>query len=128
MIKDRRPVLGWLTLLGMTPWLKAHKRENPVKDKREVHLSNPATLSKPNGYSHIAKVSSDFRQPQLPVSIKIGNTTATIQKIEAVPGNVAGLLRITALVPESVAPGPAVPLILTVGSSSSPAGVTVAVK
>src|SRR5437588_11239786 len=58
MIKDRRSVLGWLTLLGMTLWLKGQKRENPVKDKREVHLSNPATLSKPNGYSHIAKVTS----------------------------------------------------------------------
>jgi enamine deaminase RidA (YjgF/YER057c/UK114 family) len=32
------------------------KEETTVNQKCEVHIHNPATLSKPNGYSHVAEV------------------------------------------------------------------------
>ena len=58
-MQSRRWVVHrFLPMLGLAPWLSAQKKENAVKDKRDVRLSNPATLSKPNGYSHVAEVMS----------------------------------------------------------------------
>jgi enamine deaminase RidA (YjgF/YER057c/UK114 family) len=59
MTSRRWIVSKWLPLLGTAAWLNAQsKKENAVNGKREVRLHNPATLSKPNGYSHVAEVVS----------------------------------------------------------------------
>src|SRR6266403_1921407 len=59
MTSRRWIVSKWLPLFGTAAWLNAQsKKENPVNGKREVRLHNPATLSKPNGYSHVAEVVS----------------------------------------------------------------------
>lgn len=58
-MQSRRWVVHrFLPMLGIAPWLSAQKKENAVKDKRDVRLSNPAMLAKPNGYSHVAEVMS----------------------------------------------------------------------
>jgi uncharacterized protein (TIGR03437 family) len=44
------------------------------------------------------------------------------------PGATAGLVQVNALIPESVTPGGAVPVTITIGGVTSQAGVTVAVK
>jgi uncharacterized protein (TIGR03437 family) len=44
------------------------------------------------------------------------------------PGFTAGVMQVNALVPESVAPGNAVPVTITIGGVTSQAGVTLAVK
>jgi uncharacterized protein (TIGR03437 family) len=44
------------------------------------------------------------------------------------PQSVDGLLQVNAIVPVSVVPGTAVPLVLTIGGVNSPDGVTIAVK
>jgi uncharacterized protein (TIGR03437 family) len=67
-------------------------------------------------------------QPVLGVSVKIGSTAAVVQSVAPVPGQVAGLFKLIAIVPPAVAPGPSVPVVLTVGSSSGPSGVTIAVQ
>jgi len=67
-------------------------------------------------------------QPVLGVSVKIGSTAAVVQSVAPVPGQVAGLFKLIAIVPPAVAPGPSVLVVLTVGSSRGPSGVTIAVQ
>jgi uncharacterized protein (TIGR03437 family) len=67
-------------------------------------------------------------RPQLPVKVLIGGVEAEISYAGAAPGMVAGLLQVNARVPAGVAPGAAVAVELRVSDTSSPAGITMAVK
>ncbi len=62
-------------------------------------------------------------KPNLPVSVQIGGQPAVVQYAGAAPGNVAGVFQINAVVPLAAAPG-ALPLVVTIGSHSSPSNVT----
>ncbi len=70
---------------------------------------------------------STLPKPALPVSVKIGGQPAEIIYDGAIPGQVAGLLQINARVPAGLAPGPQ-PVVVTIGTASSQANLTVAVK
>ncbi|HUD98499.1 MAG TPA: glycoside hydrolase family 44 protein [Bryobacteraceae bacterium] len=58
----------------------------------------------------------------------IGSVTAMVSYCGEAPGATAGLVQVNAQVPESVTPGPAVPISINIGGLTSQAGVTVAVK
>lgn len=66
--------------------------------------------------------------PILPVSAQIGGIDAEVLYAGAAPGLVAGVVQVNCRVPQSVAPGGAVPVGITVGTASSPAGVVMAVQ
>lgn len=68
-----------------------------------------------------------MRTPVAPVSLTIGGQPATVIYAGSTAGDVAGLMTIEAIVPANSASG-AAPVVLTVGSASSPAGTTLAVK
>jgi uncharacterized protein (TIGR03437 family) len=70
---------------------------------------------------------TDLKQPQLPVSVSIGATTAQLTYFGSAPEAVTGLFQVNAIVASGVATGPAVSMMLTVGSASSLAA-TIAVK
>jgi uncharacterized protein (TIGR03437 family) len=68
--------------------------------------------------------------PQIPrpvadVSVTIGGKSAAVRYAGGAPGQPAGLMQITAAVPEDV--GNSAPLVLTVGDASSQTGVTIAI-
>ena len=67
-------------------------------------------------------------RPLLPVSVLIGGRQAQVQYAGSAPGLVAGALQINAVVPADVASGNAVPVVVTIGSASSQANVTLAVQ
>jgi uncharacterized protein (TIGR03437 family) len=67
-------------------------------------------------------------RPQLPVKVLIGGVEAELLYAGAAPGMVAGLLQVNARVPAGVAPGAAVAVELRVSDTSSPSGITMAVK
>lgn len=71
---------------------------------------------------------SILAQPTLPVSVQIGGAEAEILYAGAAPGLVAGVVQVNCMVPEDVVPGDAVAVELIVGSTSSPPGVTLAVR
>jgi uncharacterized protein (TIGR03437 family) len=70
---------------------------------------------------------STFPKPVLPVSVTIGGQPATLAYFGAAPDETAGLLQLNVVVPQNIAPGNAA-VVLTVGSASSQAGVTIAVN
>lgn len=67
-------------------------------------------------------------KPLLPVSVRIGGVEARVLYAGAAPGLVAGVLQVNVQVPEQVAAGSAVPVVLKVGEAESQAPVTMAVK
>jgi uncharacterized protein (TIGR03437 family) len=66
--------------------------------------------------------------PSLPVSVTIGGMTLNgLQFVGGVPGQVAGLLQINAVIPTGVTPGSTVPVVIGVGGATGQPGVTIAV-
>jgi uncharacterized protein (TIGR03437 family) len=73
-------------------------------------------------------IGSDTKKPVQPVSLTIGGIGAVVVYDGSAPNAYAGLFLVKAVVPQNVTPGPAVPIVLTVGNAQSQKGVTVAVK
>jgi uncharacterized protein (TIGR03437 family) len=69
-----------------------------------------------------------LQTPVLACAATIGGQPASIQYCGAAPGETSGLLQINAQVPQSVIPGGSVPVTITIGTTQSPAGVTLAIK
>jgi uncharacterized protein (TIGR03437 family) len=67
-------------------------------------------------------------QPVLPVTVTIGGQTAVVQYAGGETGMVAGVMRIDAQIPRGIVSGPSVPVVLQVGTASSPSGVTIALQ
>ena len=70
---------------------------------------------------------TEFPKPVLPVKVTLGGIEAEVAYFGVAPFLVSGLFQANVKVPAGVTPGD-VPVIITVGTASSPAGVTVAVK
>jgi len=66
--------------------------------------------------------------PLLSVSVSIGGTTVTPNFAGGAQGEIAGVIRIDVAIPAGITGGPAVPVMVTVGASSSQQGVTIAVQ
>jgi uncharacterized protein (TIGR03437 family) len=64
----------------------------------------------------------------LSCSATIDGQSATVSYCGEAPGSTAGLVQVNALVPESVTPGGAVPVTISIAGVTSQAGVTLAVK
>lgn len=66
--------------------------------------------------------------PNLAVTVTMGDIVCVTNYVGAAPGLIAGALQINAQVPAGVTPGPSVPLVVTIGGVPSRPGVTLAVK
>jgi uncharacterized protein (TIGR03437 family) len=71
---------------------------------------------------------SALKLPVLPVTVTFGGVNAAVQYAGSAPGAIAGLLQINAVVPQDLFPGPAVPIVVSVGAAQSQAVATIAVK
>ncbi len=67
------------------------------------------------------------RSPNLPVKLTIGGQTAQVISAGTPVGTLSGVMVISAVVPTGLAPGP-VPVVLTVGSTTTTQTVTISVK
>jgi uncharacterized protein (TIGR03437 family) len=65
--------------------------------------------------------------PVLPVTVTIGGKPAAVNYAGASPGSVEGVIQVNAQVPAGLTPG-SVPVVVQVGTSSTQAGVTIAVS
>jgi uncharacterized protein (TIGR03437 family) len=73
-------------------------------------------------------VNAPLRRPLADVRVEIGGVAARVDYAGSAPQFVSGVLQINAVVPESAPVGPSVPIRVTIGSVTSPANVTVAVR
>lgn len=63
-----------------------------------------------------------------PVTATVGGVDAQVQYAGGVPGLVAGVLQVNVLVPQGVATGDSVPIVLSMGGQSSQANVTLSIR
>jgi len=76
----------------------------------------------------IPAVSTALKTPVLRTRVRIGGIESEVQYAGSAPFLVSGTFQVNVKVPAGVTPGPAVPVELIVGETSSAAGVTVALK
>jgi uncharacterized protein (TIGR03437 family) len=69
-----------------------------------------------------------IKTPVQPVALTLGGVSAAVTYAASAPGQINGLFQVNAVVPQSLTPNSALPIVLTVGSTQSPANATVAVK
>jgi uncharacterized protein (TIGR03437 family) len=62
------------------------------------------------------------------VTLTISGVTAQVLYAGNAPGEVDGIVQINAIVPQSVTPGVALPILVTIGGVTSQAGTTVAIR
>ncbi|MBI3665354.1 MAG: SBBP repeat-containing protein, partial [Acidobacteria bacterium] len=67
-------------------------------------------------------------RPRLPVSALVGGRPAEVLYAGGAPGLVTAVLQVNVKIPNSVAPGDAVPVVLTIGNAASQTGITLAVR
>ncbi|MGB9457387.1 MAG: hypothetical protein WCB12_15170 [Bryobacteraceae bacterium] len=75
----------------------------------------------------VALVASPLPPPPS-VTVQIGGQAATVSYAGNAPGFVEGALQVNAIVPTTVAPGNAVPVVIMVGTAASSATATIAVQ
>jgi uncharacterized protein (TIGR03437 family) len=63
-----------------------------------------------------------------PVTATVGGVNAQVQYAGGVPGLVAGVLQVNVLVPQGVASGNSVPIVLNIGGQSTQTGVTLSIR
>jgi len=71
---------------------------------------------------------SELPSPKAPVTVTIGGAAAKVLYAGGAPGMVSGIVQINAEIPANITPGDKVTVVVTVGSQSSPANVTVSVQ
>ncbi len=69
-----------------------------------------------------------FGKLSQPYSVRIGGLPAAVSYAGAAPGIIEGVIQINAVVPNGIGPSSTVPIDITIGGITSPAGVTVAVR
>lgn len=62
------------------------------------------------------------------MTVLLGDSAAEVLYAGAAPGLITGIVQINARVPEGTPTGKAVPLLLKVGDTLSPSGVTINIK
>jgi uncharacterized protein (TIGR03437 family) len=64
---------------------------------------------------------AQLAKPVQQVSVSIGGVPAVVQYAGSAPGMVAGYMQVNAVIPDDAPSGDGIPIVLTVGSSDSPA-------
>jgi uncharacterized protein (TIGR03437 family) len=76
----------------------------------------------PGGVDGKVALTQPYPQPVLPVTVTVGGLPAQVLYAGAAPTGVAGLMQINIQIPQSVAPGGYVPVVLQVGNNSTVSG------
>ena len=69
---------------------------------------------------------SALKKPVLPVTATIGGLPATVAYAGSAPGLVSGVMQVNLVIPATVATGVAVPIVITVGVSTTQTGANAA--
>ena len=93
----------------------------------QIYATGEGVLSPP-GVTGGVTGDGDVKKPILNVSVSIGGVNAPVQFAGSAPELVAGVLAVNVIVPQEVLPGPAVPVVVTIGGVSSQAAATIAVQ
>jgi uncharacterized protein (TIGR03437 family) len=91
----------------------------------QIYATGGGQTSPASSTGSVAPTSANLA---LAVHVTIGGVDAQVLYAGNAPGEVEGVVQINAIVPQSVTPGGALPLLVTVGGVTSTVGATVAVQ
>jgi uncharacterized protein (TIGR03437 family) len=92
------------------------------------YVTGMGATSSPVANTLIPAPPPDVAPTAVPIAVTIGTIAAAVTSAISPPGSVPGLLQIDCTVPIDAPTGNAVPVEVTIGSSASQAGVTVAIR
>ena len=94
-----------------------------------VYLTGEGQTDPPGADGAIVPpVLSALKRPLLPVTAAVGGIAAQVTYAGSAPGLVSGLMQVNVVIPTDAPIGGAVPIVVTVGSASTQAGVTLAIR
>ncbi len=133
-VVDTKPALFTLSTTGGGPAVafnedgSVNTPSNPAKAGSIVVLwTTGAGQTTPPGINGKLAIGT-LPAPVAPVSVLIGGRYADIHYFGAAPTLVAGLFQLNVRIPPDTVPGNAVPVLLNIGSQTSPPGITLAVE
>lgn len=91
-----------------------------------IFATGAGAMDPPGEDSAIAKGTS--QHPILPVTVRIGGMDAEVLYAGSAPGLIEGALQVNCKIPAEAPTGAAVEILLKVGNTSSPAGVTLSIQ
>ena len=102
---------------------------NPVPrgDYIMIYATGEGAMS-PAGVDGLVALAASPGPPPPAVTVQIGGQPATVSYAGNAPGFVEGAFQVNAIVPTTVTPGSAVPIVVAVGTASSLATATIAVQ
>ncbi len=92
-----------------------------------IYATGEGVMS-PAGVDGLVALVASPLPPPSSVTVQIGGQPATVSYAGNAPGFVAGALQVNAIVPTTVTPGSAVPVVIQVNAASSPTTATIAVQ
>jgi uncharacterized protein (TIGR03437 family) len=96
-----------------------------------IYLTGAGATAPPSADGAITGDAPPFPSAAQSVAVTIGGLPVPAAQIVysgAAPGSVEGLTQIDAYIPQNVTPGPAVPVVVTIGGVASQPGITVSVN
>ena len=94
-----------------------------------IYATGEGAITPPLPDGTLANDYNNLPKPNAKVSVTIGGIAVTnMPYAGTAPGGIAGFLQVNVAVPAGVTPGPSVPVVLTIGTVSSPAGLTMAIQ
>lgn len=120
--------LGWGQAQALNHDGSENSAGNPAERGTTIKLlATGLGASVPAGTT--GAIAGDERKaPVLALAASIGGLEAVVVETRSVPGQAEGIFQVEVQIPEGVAPGPEVPVVLRAGPAASPAGVTIAVR
>ncbi len=102
---------------------------NPVPrgDYIMIYATGEGAMS-PAGVDGLVALAASPGPPPPAVTVQIGGQPATVSYAGNAPGFVEGAFQVNAIVPTTVTPGNAVPVVITVDTAASPVTATIAVQ
>jgi uncharacterized protein (TIGR03437 family) len=91
----------------------------------EIYCTGGGQTSPPSTTGALAPGAATLN---LPVMVTIGGTNAQVLYAGSAPGEVNGVVQINAVVPQTLTPGAALPVQISIGSMQSQTCVTVAIQ
>jgi len=91
----------------------------------EIYCTGGGQTSLPSTTSALAPGANTLG---LPVTVTIGGVNTQVLYAGSPPGEVNGVVQINAVVPQTLTPGPALPVQVSIGCRQSQTGVTVAIQ
>ncbi len=118
--------LGQGAVLNQDNSVNSASNAAPRSSVIQIYATGEGQTSPPGVTGSV--IVTDLKRPVLPVTVSIGNQNAVVQYAGSSGEAIAGLLQVNAVVPQSVTPGVAVPIVVSVGGVPTQGGVTIAVQ